>query len=185
MTEQAQRTELQCRAVLKSCRSLFEKKLHDYGTAWRILRPESLTDQIYIKAERIRSIQEKGQAQVNEGIDSELIGIVNYGISGMIQLSLGAVSHPDLKISEALTLYDKYAEATLQLMLAKNHDYGEVWRNMRLSSMIDIILTKIYRTKQIEDNRGQTFVSEGIEANYMDMVNYALFCLVQLAENEQ
>jgi hypothetical protein len=185
MTEQAQRTELQCRAVLESCRSLFEKKLHDYGTAWRILRPESLTDQIYIKAERIRSIQEKGQAQVNEGIDSELIGIVNYGIIGMIQLSLGAVSHPDLEISEALTLYDKYAEATLQLMLAKNHDYGEVWRNMRLSSMIDIILTKIYRTKQIEDNRGQTFVSEGIEANYMDMVNYALFCLVQLAENEQ
>ena len=110
---------------------------------------------------------------------------MNYGIIGMIQLSLGAVSHPDLDISEALTLYDKYAEATLQLMLAKNHDYGEVWRNMRLSSMIDIILTKIYRNKQIEDNRGQTFVSEGIEANYMDMVNYALFCLVQLAENEQ
>jgi len=185
MTSQLTKTQQEFQDVLAECRSLFAKKLHDYGTAWRILRPESLTDQIYIKAERIRSIQEEGQAQVNEGIDSELIGIVNYGIIGMIQLSLGAVSHPDLEMSEALTLYDKYAEATLQLMLAKNHDYGEVWRNMRLSSMIDIILTKIYRTKQIEDNRGQTFVSEGIEANYMDMVNYALFCLVQLAENEQ
>ena len=183
MTEQAQRTELQCRAVLQSCRSLFEKKLHDYGTAWRILRPESLTDLIYIKAERIRSIQEKGQAQVNEGIDSELIGIVNYGIIGMIQLELGAVSRPDLNAAQALSLYDRFAEATLQLLLAKNHDYGEAWRNMRLSSMVDLILSKVYRTKQIEDHKGETFVSEGIDANYKDMVNYALFCLVKLSEN--
>ena len=184
MTEQAQRTELQCRAVLESCRSLFEKKLHDYGTAWRILRPESLTDQIYIKAERIRSIQEKGQAQVNEGIDSELIGIVNYGIIGMIQLERGAVSSPDLSPGEALAEYDRYAEKTLQLMLAKNHDYGEVWRNMRVTSMTDLILSKVHRTKQIEDLRGETFVSEGVEANYMDMVNYALFCLIKLNSSE-
>ena len=183
MTEQAQRTELQCRAVLQSCRSLFEKKLHDYGTAWRILRPESLTDQIYIKAERIRSIQEKGQAQVNEGIDSELIGIVNYGIIGMIPLELGAVSRPDLNAAQAVSLYDRFAEATLQLLLAKNHDYGEAWRNMRLSSMVDLILSKVYRTKQIEDHKGETFVSEGIDANYKDMVNYAIFCLVKLSEN--
>ena len=183
MSEQEQRTESECRAVLELCRSLFEMKLHDYGAAWRILRPESLTDQIYIKAERIRSIQIRGEAHVPEGIDSEFVGIVNYGLIGMIQLELGPVSRPDLDASTALSLYDRFAEATLQRLLSKNHDYGEAWRNMRLSSMIDIILTKIYRTKQIEDNRGQTFVSEGIEANYMDMVNYALFCLVQLAEN--
>ena len=183
MSEQEQRTESECRAVLELCRSLFEMKLHDYGAAWRILRPESLTDQIYIKAERIRSIQIRGEAHVPEGIDSEFVGIVNYGLIGMIQLELGPVSRPDLDTSTALSLYDRFAEATLQLLLSKNHDYGEAWRNMRLSSMVDLILSKVYRTKQTEDHKGETFVSEGIDANYKDMVNYALFCLVKLSEN--
>ena len=183
MSEQEQRTESECRAVLELCRSLFEMKLHDYGAAWRILRPESLTDQIYIKGERIRSIQIRGEAHVPEGIDSEFVGIVNYGLIGMIQLELGPVSRPDLDASTALSLYDRFAEATLQLLLSKNHDYGEAWRNMRLSSMVDLILSKVYRTKQIEDHKGETFVSEGIDANYKDMVNYALFCLVKLSEN--
>lgn len=175
-------TEEACRHILALCRGIFEKKLHDYGASWRILRPESLTDQIYIKAERIRSIQIKGRAHVNEGIDIELIAIVNYGLIGMIQLQLGAVSQPDLSANRAMELYDFFAERTLQLMLAKNHDYGEAWRNMRISSMVDLILSKVYRTKQIEDLQGQTLISEGIDANYMDMVNYALFCLIKLAE---
>lgn len=177
-------TEQECRAILCHCRELFEKKLHDYGSAWRILRPESLTDQIYIKAERIRSLQINGYAAVDEGVEPEFVGIINYGIIGMIQLERGAVSAPDLSPEEALREYDRYAEKTLQLMLAKNHDYGEVWRNMRVTSMTDLILSKVHRTKQIEDLRGETFVSEGIEANYMDMVNYALFCLIKLNSTE-
>ncbi len=175
-------TEESCRQILQICRRLFVQKLHDYGASWRILRPESLTDQIYIKAERIRSLQTKGYAQVNEGIDVELIAIVNYGLIGMIQLQLGAVSSPDISPEVALELYDRFAEDTLQLMLAKNHDYGEAWRNMRISSMVDMILSKVYRTKQIEDLKGQTLVSEGIDANYKDMVNYALFSLIKIAE---
>lgn len=173
-------TERECRTELSHCRDLFAKKLHDYGAAWRILRPESLTDQIYIKAERIRTIQIKGRAQVADGIGEEFVGIVNYGIIGLIQLERGATSTPDLTAEEALVLYDRYAEATLSLMLAKNHDYGEVWRQMRLSSIVDIILSKVLRTKQIEDLGGETLASEGIAANYMDMVNYALFSLVKL-----
>ena len=182
-------TEQECRTILRTCRELFAKKLHDYGAAWRILRPESLTDQIYIKAERIRGIQMRGHAAVDEGIEPEFIGIVNYGLIGMIQLERGAVSSPDMSVEEALEAYDRCAEKTLQLMLAKatyelmlkkNHDYGEVWRNMRVTSMTDLILSKIHRTKQIEDLQGETFVSEGVEANYMDMVNYAIFCLIKL-----
>ena len=184
MEARTHNTEQECRALLRSCRELFEKKLHDYGAAWRILRPESLTDQIYIKVERIRSLQINGFAAVDEGVEPEFIGIVNYGIVGMIQLERGAVSSPDLSPREALAEYDRYAEKTLQLMLAKNHDYGEVWRNMRVTSMTDLILSKVHRTKQIEDLRGETFVSEGIEANYMDMVNYALFCLIKLNSPE-
>ena len=170
----------ECRTILRTCRELFAKKLHDYGAAWRILRPESLTDQIYIKAERIRGIQMRGHAAVDEGIEPEFIGIVNYGLIGMIQLERGAVSSPDMSVEEALEAYDRCAEKTLQLMLAKNHDYGEVWRNMRVTSMTDLILSKIHRTKQIEDLQGATFVSEGVEANYMDMVNNAIFCLIKL-----
>ena len=158
-------TEQECRTILRTCRELFAKKLHDYGAAWRILRPESLTDQIYIKAERIRGIQMRGHAAVDEGIEPEFIGIVNYGLIGMIQLERGAVSSPDMSVEEALEAYDRCAEKTLQLMLAKNHDYGEVWRNMRVTSMTDLILSKIHRTKQIEDLQGETFVSEGVEAN--------------------
>lgn len=173
-------TEQECRAELNHCRELFVKKLYDYGAAWRILRPESLTDQIYIKAERIRTIQMKGKAQVAEGIREEFVGIVNYGIIGLIQLERGVVNTPDLTAEEALEAYDHYSQLTIKLLLAKNHDYGEVWRQMRLSSIVDIILSKILRTKQIEDHQGETIVSEGIAANYMDMVNYALFCLVKL-----
>lgn len=173
-------TEQECKAVLSHCRELFAKKLHDYGTAWRILRPESLTDQIYIKIERIRTLQIKGRAQVAEGIEEEFVAIINYGLIGLIQLERGAVSVPDLTPEEALADYDRYAEETLALMRRKNHDYGEVWRQMRLSSIVDLILSKVLRTKQIEDLGGETLASEGIAANYMDMVNYAFFSLIKI-----
>lgn len=167
--------------VFSYCRDLFARKLQDYGAAWRILRPESLTDQIYIKAERIRTLQIKGVSAIDEGIGGEFVGIVNYGIVGMIQLQLGAVSMPDLTVEEALSLYDHYQQKCLELLLRKNHDYGEAWRNMRLTSITDLILSKVHRTKQIEDHQGKTCVSEGIEANYMDMVNYGVFALILMA----
>lgn len=173
-------TKQQFEQVMATCRDLFSKKLHDYGAAWRILRPASVTDQIFIKANRIRSIETKGVALVDEGIRSELIGIVNYGIVGLIQLELGYADAADLTNEEALALYDKYAKASLELMLAKNHDYDEAWRLMRPTSYTDLILMKLYRTKQIESLAGDTLVSEGVDANYMDMINYAVFGLIKI-----
>ena len=174
-------TEEQFRAMLAECREVYVKKLHDYGTAWRILRTSSLTDQLYIKAARIRSLEIQGEALVNEGIRPEFVGIVNYAVIGLIQLKLGISDKPDdISTNQAIAEYDTMAEQTLQLMLRKNHDYNEAWRSMRVSSYTDIILQKIFRTKQIEGNNGQTLISEGVEANYMDMMNYAVFALIQL-----
>lgn len=173
-------TKQQFEIVIAECRELFAKKLKDYGASWRILRPQSVTDQILIKAKRIRSIEEKGMSLINEGIASEFTGIVNYGIVGLIQLELGYADNVDLNEAEVLSLYDKHMTETKELMYAKNHDYDEAWRSMRISSYTDLILTKIYRTKQIEENKGETIVSEGIDANYMDMINYSLFGLIKL-----
>jgi hypothetical protein len=153
--------------------------MNDYGTAWRILRPVSVTDQIYIKAQRIRSIEEKGVTKVDEGIRPEFIGIINYAIMGLIQLELGS-SDSEMKEEETLTLYDRYFTQAKTLMQAKNHDYGEAWRNMRISSYTDLILMKLKRTKQIEDNLGKTDISEGIDANYLDMINYAVFAMIKI-----
>ena len=178
-------TKEETREVIKICRSLFEKKLHDYGTAWRIMRIPSVTDQLLIKANRIRTIEEKGEALVDEGITPEFIGLVNYSIVGMIQLGLKDDAPVEMQPDEALKLYDELAGRTLDLMARKNHDYGEIWRDMRVSSYTDLILMKIFRTKQIEDLGGKTLVSEGIEANYMDIFNYAVFALIKLViENE-
>ncbi len=173
-------TKEQFEKVISLCRNLFEKKLHDYGPSWRIMRPQSITDQLFIKAKRIRSLEIKGINLVDEGIQPEFIAIVNYSIIGLIQLSLNFSDTTDISSEEALALYDKYMTETKELMYAKNHDYDEAWRNMRISSYTDLILMKLYRTKQIESNAGQTLVSEGIDANYMDMVNYALFGLIKL-----
>jgi hypothetical protein len=163
---------------------LFAKKLHDYGAAWRIMRPVSVTDQIFIKANRIRSIEIKGVTMVDEGIRPEFIGIVNYGIIALIQLDLGYAEKDDLSEQDALDLYDRYAKKAFDLMMAKNHDYDEAWRSMRISSYTDLILMKIYRTKQIEGHNGTTLVSEGIDANYLDMINYAVFGLIKLEFGE-
>jgi len=171
-------TKQQFEHVIALCRDLFSKKLHDYGPAWRILRPASVTDQIFIKANRIRSIETKGVTLIDEGIRSEFIAIVNYGIVGLIQLELGYADVADISNEEAMAFYDKYAK--LELMLAKNHDYDEAWRCMRVSSYTDLILMKIYRTKQIESLAGHTLVSEGIDANYMDMINYSVFGLIKI-----
>lgn len=179
-------TNRQFDIVTGICREIFDKKLKDYGPSWRIMRPESITDQIFIKANRIRSLEIKGASKIDEGIKPEFIAIVNYGIIGLIQLRLGFADTTDISNEKALELYDKYLDETKELMYAKNHDYDEAWRSMRISSYTDLILTKIYRTKQIEENNGQTLISEGIDANYMDMVNYALFGLIKLEfkENE-
>ena len=172
--------------VMESCRDIFLKKMQDYGTAWRILRPSSLTDQIFIKANRIRSIEEKGECKVNEGIVPEFIGIINYSIMGLIQLELGRGEDKPEDRESITTLYNHYFQQAKALMLDKNHDYGEAWRDMRISSYTDLILMKIMRTKQIEDNHGATLVSEGIDANYNDMINYAVFALIRLTlENQQ
>mgnify|MGYP002521687296 FL=1 len=173
-------TKEQFEKVISICRELFEKKLNDYGPSWRIMRPTSITDQIFIKANRIRSLETKGFSMVNEGIRPEFIAIVNYGIMGQIQLALGYADTTDISNEKALELYDKYMAMTKELMYAKNHDYDEAWRSMRISSYTDLILMKIYRTKQIESHHGKTLVSEGVDANYMDMVNYALFGLIKL-----
>ncbi|HIZ05937.1 MAG TPA: DUF1599 domain-containing protein [Candidatus Phocaeicola gallistercoris] len=177
-------TKQQFEHIIGICRELFAKKLHDYGAAWRIMRPSSITDQLFIKANRIRSIEIKGIAFVNEGIRSELIGIVNYGIIGLIQLELGYTDKTDLTEQQALELYDRYSKEALQLMLKKNHDYDEAWRSMRTTSYTDLILMKIYRTKQIESLSGNTLVSEGIDANYLDMINYSVFGLIKLEYGE-
>ena len=173
-------TEEQFKLIMAKCRDTFSKKLHDYGCAWRIMRPISVTDQILIKANRIRSLEVKGVSLVGEGIYPEFMAIVNYGIIGLIQLEFGYAEREDMTDEEALANYDKYAQKALELMLRKNHDYDEAWRAMRVSSYTDLILMKIYRTKQIEGNGGKTLVSEGIDANYMDMINYSVFGLIKL-----
>ncbi|MGB5667679.1 MAG: DUF1599 domain-containing protein [Maribacter sp.] len=175
-----QQTSEQYDAVIKICRDLFQKKMKDYGSAWRILRLPSLTDQIYIKAQRIRSLQENEVRKVEEGERAEFIGIINYSIMALIQLEKGIADQPDLSTEEAIELFDKHAAKTKSLMENKNHDYGEAWRDMRISSLTDLILQKILRVKQIEDNEGKTLVSEGIDANYQDMVNYAVFAMIHL-----
>ena len=169
--------------VITKCRNLFVKKMSDYGSAWRILRLPSLTDQIFIKAQRIRSLQENDVRKVDEGEVSEFIGIINYCIMALIQLEKGIVEQPDINTEEATELYDEKVALTKQLMLDKNHDYGEAWRDMRVSSLTDLILQKLLRVKQIEDNAGKTLVSEGIDANYQDMINYAVFAMIHLGES--
>ncbi len=173
-------TLAQYNRVFSRCADLFEAKTADYGTAWRILRPSSLTDQLFIKANRIRTLQQSGEAMVDEGIDSEFIGIVNYSFMAMIQCGLPEDHPMELPLEEARLRYQEAFEATRSLMMAKNHDYGEAWRDMRVSSLTDLILMKILRVKQIENNDGHTHVSEGVEANYQDMANYALFALILL-----
>ena len=177
-------TSTQFDQVIAICRDLYTKKMKDYGCAWRILRMPSLTDQIFIKANRIRSIGTKGVSLVGEGIKPEFIAIVNYGIIGLIQLELGYSESDDLDENKALELYDKHMKEVLDLLKIKNHDYDEAWRSMRVSSYTDLILMKIHRTKQIESLGGETLVSEGIDANYMDMINYAIFGLIKLEYGE-
>ncbi|MFB9080053.1 DUF1599 domain-containing protein [Flavobacterium procerum] len=164
--------------VIGVCRTLFINKMKDYGSAWRILRLPSLTDQIFIKAQRIRSLQENDVRKVDEDEKGEFIGIINYSIMALIQLELGVVDQPDLDVEKATELYDAKVKLTKDLMEAKNHDYGEAWRDMRVSSLTDLILQKLLRVKQIEDNKGKTLVSEGIDANYQDMINYSVFALI-------
>ncbi|WP_339611723.1 DUF1599 domain-containing protein [uncultured Planktosalinus sp.] len=173
-------TEAQYDEVIVTCRTLFINKMKDYGPAWRILRLPSLTDQIFIKAQRIRSLQQTSERKVDEDENSEFIGIINYCVMALIQLEKGVVEQPDLKHEEATALYDQKITETKQLMLNKNHDYGEAWREMRISSLTDLILQKLLRVKQIEDNQGKTLVSEGLDANYQDMINYSVFALIHL-----
>ena len=175
-----QDTSKQYDAVINTCKSLFTKKMSDYGSAWRILRLPSLTDQIFIKAQRIRGLQQNDVRKVDEGEVSEFIGIINYSVMALIQLEKGVVEQPDLSTEEATALYEKQIAITKQLMEDKNHDYGEAWRDMRVSSLTDLILQKLLRVKQIEDNKGKTLVSEGIDANYQDMINYAIFAMIHL-----
>ncbi|AWX43542.1 hypothetical protein HME9304_00531 [Flagellimonas maritima] len=177
-----QQTSQQYDKVIKTCRELFLKKTKDYGTAWRILRLPSLTDQIFIKAQRIRSLQQNEVRKIDEGEQSEFIGIINYSIMALIQLKKGVAEQPDLEADDAIALYDKEVATTKTLMENKNHDYGEAWRDMRVSSLTDLILQKLLRVKQIEDNKGATLVSEGIDANYQDIINYAVFALIHLNE---
>ncbi|VAW21959.1 FIG00651728: hypothetical protein [hydrothermal vent metagenome] len=177
-----QQTSKQYNDVIEKCRSLYINKLKDYGAAWRILRLPSLTDQIFIKAQRIRQLQQNSTRKVDEGEVSEFIGIINYSIMALIQLEKGVVEQPDLSTDEAIALYDKHVAVAKQLMEDKNHDYGEAWRDMRVSSLTDLILQKLLRVKQIEDNKGKTIVSEGIDANYQDMINYAVFALIHINE---
>ena len=177
-------TSKQYDEVIATCRELFINKMKDYGPSWRILRPQSVTDQIFIKAKRIRTLELNGETKVGEGIWPEFIGIINYGIIGLIQLRLGYTDIVDITATEALELYDKYIADTKDLMIAKNTDYGEAWRDMRISSYTDLILTEIQRTKEIENHGGATLVSEGIDANYQDMINYSVFALIKHNEEE-
>lgn len=170
--------------VIQECKSIFRKKTLDYGTAWRILRLPSITDQIYIKAQRVRSIQEKGTQKIADNIEGEFVGIINYCLMALIQIDLATDERMELPYQELEPLYDKWAEQTLLLLTDKNHDYGEAWRNMRVSSITDIILMKLLRVKQIEDNQGQTLISEGVQANYQDMLNYSVFALILLKKQE-
>jgi hypothetical protein len=176
------KTAIEYREVIATCKTLFEKKTRDYGTAWRILRLPSITDQIFIKAQRIRSIQEKGSQKVGDPIKDEFIGIINYCLIAIIQIKLADSGKMDFGFEELEPLYDEAVEETFDLLENKNHDYGEAWREMRVTSITDIILMKLLRVKQIEDNAGKTLVSEGIKANYQDMVNYSVFALIKLKE---
>ena len=173
-----EKTNAQFEKAMAECRALFEKKLHDYKASWRILRPTALTDQLFIKAKRIRSLEIKGESKVGEGI----VALINYGIVGLIQFNKGFADIVDISNDEAMTLYDQYAREALELMKRKNHDYDEAWRSMRISSYTDFILTKIERIKEIENLQGETLVSEGIDANYMDIINYAVFGVIKLSE---
>lgn len=175
-----QETEQQYQEIILRCKEIFAKKTKDYGTAWRILRLPSITDQILIKAQRIRSIQEKGEQKIEEDIRNEFIGIINYCLIALIQMQVLNREEMEIPYHELEPLYDKSASDTLDLLRAKNHDYGEAWRDMRVSSITDIILMKLMRVKQIEDNAGKTIISEGVDANYQDMINYSVFCLIKL-----
>lgn len=181
----AQDTSTAYDAVIRTCKDLFLKKTKDYGTAWRILRLSSITDQIFIKAQRIRTLEQKKVSKVGEDIHSEYIGIVNYCVIAILQSELGEDTATELSVEEVELLFDKKVKETKELMYAKNHDYGEAWRDMRISSLTDLILMKILRVKQIEDNEGQTLASEGIKANYQDMLNYSVFALIKLNENNE
>ena len=178
-----QNTSKEYDAVVQVCQELFSKKMKDYGCAWRILRLPSLTDQIFIKAQRIRGLQQNAVQKVDEGAAREFVGIINYCVMALVQIEKGVVEQPDLSFEEAVALYENKITITKQLMLDKNHDYGEAWRDMRVSSLTDLILQKLLRVKQIEDNAGHTLVSEGIDANYQDMINYAIFALIHLNES--
>ena len=173
-------TNKEFEAIMAECRELFAKKLHDYGASWRILRPSSLTDQLFIKAKRIRSLEIKKESLVGEGIRPEFVALINYGIVGLIQTEKGFADTVDISVEEALELYDRYAHEALELMKRKNHDYDEAWRSMRVSSYTDFILTMLQRIKEIEDLDGKTLVSEGVEGNYMDIINYAVFGAIKL-----
>jgi Nucleotide modification associated domain 1 len=175
-----QNTSQQYDSAVSLCKDIFLKKMKDYGTAWRNLRPTSLTDQIFIKAQRIKSIEEKGTQKVDDDIKGEYVGIINYCLIALIQLELIHDTRVDLPYDEVAQLYSKYADKTRTLMENKNHDYGEAWRDMRMSSLTDLILMKIFRVKQIEDNKGKTIISEGVDANYMDMINYSVFAMIKL-----
>jgi len=179
-----QKTTAQYDEIIAGCRRLFIKKMSDYGSAWRILRLPSLTDQIFIKAQRIRSIQQQGVKKVDENETSEFTGIINYSIMALVQMEKGIAEQPDMTVEEATRHYDEKIAATKALMEDKNHDYGEAWREMRVSSLTDLILQKLLRVKQIENNKGKTLVSEGIDANYQDIINYAVFALILISEDE-
>lgn len=179
-----EKTLNQFQSIFSECKDLFNNKLKDYGPAWRILRLPSLTDQIYIKAARIRSLQELKEQKVDEGQESEFIGIINYSIIALIQLDLGIADKLDISNEEALDLFDEKSKLAIELLKMKNHDYGEAWRDMRISSITDLILQKILRVKQIEDNQGKLIISEGLDANYLDMINYSVFALILMRENE-
>ena len=179
-----EKTIAEYKEVISACKEVFEKKTKDYGTAWRILRPSSITDQIFIKAQRIRSIQEKGEQKVSDDIHGEFLGIINYCVIAMIQLDLSTEDEMEIPYEKLEPLYDRYVNETRDLLADKNHDYDEAWRQMRISSITDIILMKLMRVKQIEDNQGKTLISEGIKANYQDMINYAVFSMIKLNSGE-
>ena len=176
-----QKTITEYDSIIKKCKDIFANKMKDYGSAWRILRISSLTDQIFIKAQRIRSIEQKGFQRIEEGTRNEFIGVVNYAVIGLIQLDLGVSEQPEeMDYNKVMNNFEKHVTIAKELMLAKNHDYGEAWRDMRISSLTDLILQKLLRVKQIEDNKGTTLISEGVDANYLDMLNYAVFALIKL-----
>lgn len=179
-----EKTAIEYKQVISNCKALFAKKTRDYGTAWRILRLPSITDQIFIKAQRIRSIQDKGVQKIGDPISDEFVGIINYCVIALVQLELADSEKTELSFEELEPLYDKVVEETFSLQQDKNHDYGEAWRDMRVSSITDIILMKLLRVKQIEDNQGKTLVSEGVKANYQDMINYAVFALILSKEGK-